>query len=412
MPLNAIAAPVTVENIWSVLETFIDPDTGVLYDSSLGRAALPSRQQVLDDVPNQCGWMSDFEDAALNAGLLLPDVIRLAQQDGSGEWSLRSFKLIDLLLKLGSVSKTRGFLARAVLPDGVTHHRDSSTDQYTLAFHAFLAFSRWEDAGAKRQADTARFVADVMQLLEKHGWDIPTSDGQNSWVGETSKFRPDRSSRLLQFAATNATLNPNEASLAQYRMLRDERHNRRTRRLFGGPDAVTIPYALLQTQVSLRALWELEPDSDYRMIWRNHLDDLAENAVLQLQKFDIEEVVQRIENLANLPEPVAGLDFYDEADYASRRDLEGVGVFAEKWWQHNPRLHDEYHYIRGPLELAFCFALADRTDLVGEDGQPLLPIVESYVNRIFEAVRLEDIRFCHSAVSLFCIANWANTITR
>lgn len=400
------------EEIWRVIEKFIDEDTGVIYDTSLGRAALPSREEVLDDVPNQCGWMSDFEDAALNAGVLLPDVIRLAEETGIPEWRDRAWALSDLLLKLARVSDTRGFLARAVLPDGITHHRDSSTDQYTMAFHAFIALSRWSEAGEERQREAAHFAADAMQLLQKHGWDIPTCDGRVSWVGETSQFRPDRASRLLQFALTNAVLNQDESAMAEYRELRDEHHSRRTRHLFGGPDSISIPYALLQTQVSLRALWELEPDPEYRMVWRNHLNDLAENSASQLQTLDIEEIVQRISNLHSLPEPVAASDFYTAADYAGRHDIASVGDLGERYWQHNPRLFEEYTWVRGPLELAVCFGLADSPDLAGDDGQPLHPIVLEYVERIFEAIRLEDIRFCHSAVSLFSAASWLNSISR
>ena len=106
-----------LDSIWAVLETFIDPDTGVIYDTSLGRAELPTPGQVHDDIPNPCGWAAGFEDAALNAGLMLPFVIRLAQQAGDKKWETVAHRLADLVLKLATVSDTPGFLARGVLPE-------------------------------------------------------------------------------------------------------------------------------------------------------------------------------------------------------------------------------------------------------------------------------------------------------
>jgi len=395
----------SAELIWTALEKFIDPDTGVLYDNSLGRAELPSRDQVLDDVPNQCGWTSGFEDAALNAGFLLPDVIQLAQQTGDEKWQTAAARLADLLLKLVTVSDTPGFVARGVLPDGVTYYRDSSTDQYTMAFRAMHAISQWEGAGATRQRRAAQFVADAMALLQRHQWDIPTADGQKSWVGETSQFWPDRASRLLQFAVTNAAMNPGEASLSLYRTLREECHSRRARGLFSKPGYATIPYALLQTQVSLRMLWELEPDPEYKMVWRLSMDDLAENAVLQLQARDFTEIIEKIEHLSSLPEPVSAMELYTEENYANRHNLEkAAGSFGGYYWKCNTRLHTEQGFIRQPLELALCFALGGNSELVDYNGTALLPIVKNCIEQISRAIHLDDIRFCHSAVSLFVAA--------
>lgn len=395
-----------LEQVWDALEKFIDPDTGMLYDNALGRAALPAREQVIKDIPNQCGWMSGFEDAALNSGFLLPYVIHLAQKTGEEKWQNAAFNLADLLLKLVTVSGTPGFVARGVLPDGRTYFRDSSTDQYTMAFRAMLAISQWEQAGEERKRKAARFAEDAMQLLQKHQWNIPTADGQKSWVGETSQFWPDRASRLLQFAAVNASLNPAEDSRALYRNLRDDCAGRRTRGLFSRPNYTTIPYALLQTQVSLCNLWKLETDDAYKTVWRNNMYDVAENTVLQLQALDMQTIIRRIDHLPNMPEPVSVMELYTDEDYSNRHQLTKIADLAGRYWQTNIRLHTEQEFIRQPLELALCFTLAENHELKDYNGMPLARVAEQYIDTILRTVRLEHIRFCHSLVSMFVAAIW------
>lgn len=399
-----------LNSIWAVLETFIDPDTGVIYDTSLGRTELPTRPQVLDDIPNQCGWAAGFEDAALNAGLMLPFVIRLSQQSGDEKWQTIASQLADLLFKLVNVSDTPGFVARGVLPDGVTYYRNSSADQYTMVFYAMHALSQWEHTGETRQKQAAQFVADALTLLEQHQWNIPTSDGQESWAGETARFWPDRASRLLQFAVTNAALNPDEKSLSLYRALRDEAQSRRARGLFNKPGATSVPYAMLQTQVSLRMLWEMEPNPEFKKVWQLSMSDLAENAILQLRARNLKEILRQIENLSSLPEPIGVMEVYSEDDYKKRHNIHEVSDFGGRFWNTNIRIHTEQGFIRQPLELALCFALVEDDDLVDYDGNLLLPTATKYVEAITNTVNLSDIRLSHSAVSLFNAATWMKNL--
>lgn len=396
--------------IWAALETFIDPDTGVIYDLSLGRADLPTREQVLDDVPNPCGWAAGFEDAALNAGLMLPFAIGLAQRSGKQKWEAVAQRLADLVLKLATVSDTPGFLARGVLPDGLTYYRNSSADQYTMVITAMHALCQWEGAGAERQQQAAHFVSQVMALLEKHDWDIPTSDEKAGWVGETGQFWPDRATRLLQFAVADAALNPSPQTLARYRSLRDEAGSRRARGLFCKPGATSVPYAVLQTQVSLRLLYELEPDAEFKQVWRLAMHDLAENSILQLKARNLNDILKHIEDLPSLPEPVSVMELYDEEIYNNRHDLYKVSDFGGRFWNTNLRVHHEQVFIRQPLELAMCFALAGDNDLIDFDGNPLLPTALEYIEAITKAVKLEEIRLSHSAVSLFNAVAWVQNL--
>lgn len=398
--------PMTAAAAWRCLERFVDPGSGSLYDNALGRVGVPSADQVRDDLPNQCGWGSGIEDTALNLGLLVPAAIAMAERSGAREWHDAAMRMSDLMLRLATVSCVPGFIARGVLTDGVTHYRNSSVDQYTMAFRALDAISGWDAAGSERRRRSRQVIADVMALLRTHDWNIPTSDGEAAWVSETSELWSDRGTRLLQLALTDAAVNPSDVTLATYRELRDAHGGRRARGLFIDPGSLSVPYALLQTQVSVAMLRDLEPDASHRMVWRLMADDVAERAVGQLQRLDIDLLCRRHGNLPVLPGPTRALDVMTNADTAGRRDLAVVADWTGRYWAANPRLHTEEETIRQPLELVMCFALANTDHLVNHTGTEVLPMVTDVASRILASVAPEAVQSCHSATMLVAVAEW------
>ena len=383
---------------WNALQPFIDPETYMLYDYPEARDTLPTVEQVLDDVPNPCSWASGFEDCALNGGYLLPYLIAEYENSGEAVWHDAALRTADAMLHLATVSQTRGFLPRGVLPDNRTYARNSSVDQYTMIGWGLLALWRWEAAGEERRAVAAQFVADAMQLMERHNWQIPTADEKVGWVGETSHFF-----RLLQFAVTDYAMNPCEATLARYRSLRDADCGRRTRAV--AHFSVMIPYALLQTQVSLRVLYELEPDEAFRQVWRNNLYDMAEHAMSRFEALDLAATLQQIKDLAYPTAFVPWESIYDDANYRQRRNHAGVTrLCIEPFYRANPQLDMEQEHLRASLEYFLCYHLAGQPELQTLQGRLLNPVVAHGQEVICSDVPVSNLQLVHNLVSLLALA--------
>ncbi|MBN2309999.1 MAG: hypothetical protein JXR94_13585 [Candidatus Hydrogenedentes bacterium] len=393
--------PLTVKDAWKACERFFDETTGMPYDCPRGAVleALPTPEQVADDVPNRCGWMAGFEDCALNLGYITPYLIRYAEFTGEAAWRDAALHCADALLHLMAASPTRGFLPRGVLPDGATHYRNSSADQYTMAFHALRHLVAWPEAGEERCEAARQFAVATMDLLERHDWNIPTEDGHEAWVSETGSFQADRGTRLLQFALTTYAITNDNHRLTAYRGLRDAQNHRRTRGLFICPPA--SPYAQLQTQVSLRALCDQEPDVEFRMHWHMQSHDVAEHCIRRLaDEFPLDELAKRIAKAPQLEDEVDWRELVPVERIEERHDARKVGRAIAELYGRLPRLDREQRYLRAPIELILCGTLTGRDDLVGRDGRRLDDTARAYIECILEHTDPTSITLCSAAFGL------------
>ncbi len=409
----------TADAAWSVIESLTDADTLMLYDKRLipgqdPRSLLPSAQQVADDVPNRCGWWSNIEDCALNAGTMLPWLIAEAERTGAAHWRDRAFRVADSLLHLTDVCPTRGFLARGVLLDGRTFYRNSSADQYTMAVWALHRLWHWPQAGEARRLRAQRFLVDAAEWLRRSGWNIPTADGRGAWVCETAALWPDRGTRLLEFVLAAWRVSGDVAHLQRYRELRDECGSRRARGIFSRPGYEMIPYTLLQTQVSLHLLAEVEPDEPFRLVWRMHMHDLAEHAIARLDRMDPERVRAQIRELDGIRNSANWSDLYDEQDLAERHDLSAVlraaagsgadrAGIVHRCWQANPALVSENAAARECLEYLLCWLLCGARDIVDCFGRRLSEVADRWHRLILRELNPGHLRLAHSATMLLAV---------
>ncbi|OQA02428.1 MAG: hypothetical protein BWY69_01124 [Planctomycetes bacterium ADurb.Bin401] len=374
--------------------------------------------------------MAGFEDCALNIGTVLPAVINHYQTTKEQSWKNTALKYANALIGLTEISKTPGFLPRGVLSDGITHYRNSSVDQYTMATRAFQCLWDWDQISSHQRRTIKKFVLSLVDLLERHNWNIPTEDGQIAWVCESSEFWPGRSLRLLQMVLTAYHISGEKNILELYRKLRDERHSRRCRGIVNLPGYCNMPYFILQEQFAISQLSKLEPDNDYKLLWTLRLHDFAEFAICRLKElYPSPELLQAdIKRLSALQNGSNGWQTsYTEQDYADRRnqtkvemgaqldstsqenaDLRTAG-FCVRATAQNPRINHEMKCVREPLELLHSFLLADNKELIDTFGKELWPIAKDYYSIIDNDVNPQELCAAHSLANLVAVKMQMNS---
>src|SRR5690606_18008696 len=122
---------------------------------------LPTVAEIAAEFPNPCGWHTGMEDGALNTGAYLATLVYRYDVTGVEKDAEEARKAFGGLLHLATVSTEKGFLPRAVLPDGVTYYPNSSVDQYTMfLFGIWVYYKSTIATQAEKQS-----IADVITSI-------------------------------------------------------------------------------------------------------------------------------------------------------------------------------------------------------------------------------------------------------
>jgi len=175
------------------------------------------------------------------------------------------------LLDNATVAGVPGYILRGFQPDRKTLNRDPSVDQYTGLLFGLWRYWRSGMAGEQERAAIRQVFADVMERLEGHDWQIREPEGKLTTFGHLDAQMPTRAERLLSFLLMAHEVTGDARWLAQYQALLPSRLPH-----CAGFPAATLSWVALQSQLSLRALLELEPDWSRRELYRRGMRECAE----------------------------------------------------------------------------------------------------------------------------------------
>lgn len=269
--------------IWRI---FFDYSTNMLYDYNdpSRRENLPTPEEVDMEIPNPAGWLCGFEDSCLNGSMYLAGLIEEYNLTGSEKARERAEKTFGGLIHLANVSKTKGFLARSVLPDGKTHYPNSSVDQYTMWMYAMW---RYFSSGLASEEDKRKITGsaeNILDFLEAGKFNILREDMKESIFGNIDN--PESRNRLLFFLKAGYTITGNKKWNDIYKMKRDENDSLVLKCLCEkGLLQHGIIYGIFQDQVALRCLYELSDDFREKIVYEKGMKIRAETVDPVINRF-------------------------------------------------------------------------------------------------------------------------------
>ena len=283
------------ERLW---DAFIHPDLGLIYDYVADDEQqpfwwLPTPAEISRRCPNPQGWSTGMEDSSISGGVYLAAMVTAHRLTADEDYAHKAQQLCAGLLRAGTCSPERGFIARSLTPDGDHWYPASSVDQYTWWMHGMWAYAR-SGLATDGEVDAIRTVAaEVCRRLERDDWAIAQEDGSEAYYCDLGAYTPDRSTRLLEVLLIAWDLTGEAHWWEVYAGKVRERGGKRLDSVQDMLAYTPTPYAVLQTAASLVPLMALEPDADTEARYAGALKACARGmwyAVPALYGYDAERL--------------------------------------------------------------------------------------------------------------------------
>lgn len=265
-----------------IMNNLFDEKTGMIYtfiNPATMKPVFPSVEEVWQSIPNTAGWQTPIEDCCLCGGTSLAAMLLRHQSNPCAETEQSVRNIFRGLKTLASCGRRRGFIARGVLPDGKTHYMDTSVDQYTHFLFGIWRYFKSPLCSVEDREFIKQKVSDICLQLEEDDFYINTEAGSAATFGDIGALRYSRVERVLQVYAAGWKLTGNAHFEEIYNRLKEEQNGKRMEILATQfPPSGECLYAILQTQMALRCLYEIEPDSKSRAIFREAMSRVASAA--------------------------------------------------------------------------------------------------------------------------------------
>lgn len=192
MTLEQMAAAVH-ERIWSM---YVHPACDFLLDYTGPdvSVSLPTPEECSQGFINPLGWWTPIENGAFFTGVYLTALCDLYERRGL--YGPEAGRLATGLMRLGCVGRTKGFIARGVAGDGISHYAMGSDDQTGPWFHGLWRYlcTDLPDDGEKKRIGLK--MTEVAEALLENGWKMPC-DGTGENRGDWNENLYRNSARLL-----------------------------------------------------------------------------------------------------------------------------------------------------------------------------------------------------------------------
>ena len=274
-----------MKDAWDVtFRKFYYPKTGMFYDALYGNSieesldAYPTPEEIKASSPNPCGWNTGMEDATLSACPMVEAIIARYEVAKESEMKKYSDMVYEGIIKNGTLASEPGFIVRSVSPvDGISFYMDSSRDQYTnwvYAAHLFINSELTDEKqktalrevlvniGRKAERDVKPETGGYMMRLDGKPGIVSQMDSENLGGHEYLRLP------MIYMAAYEATGDVHWKE--KYREIRERLLKWTEAKLtlewmkeyaYGGWG---YTYLFYQAQYSLRLLYELEEETEYR----------------------------------------------------------------------------------------------------------------------------------------------------
>jgi len=389
-----------IENARRVMfARFVDPKFGTIYDYAPLSAAtavdLPTPKDCQERKPNALAWWCPIENGGFFGGLYLSALSDGFRRFRAGENEAR--RIAGGLVRLAEVGakSTPGFIARGISTDGSTHFPASSSDQTYPWFYGMYSYltSGIVKPGSKERASLVSLVEDVASALERNEWRMPCDAGPGfgnfgDWAGAFSASRTtltgaephfDAASRLLFVHLALHRLTGRKRWLDLYRQRRDEKPEGSAAKSrleicgngveyappgtpAGYPDHPPL-WTSASSQGALRALFEMEPDSHARSLYRRGLDANATRAAAYISRY------RSFDNSEDKLTFRHDWRFLNDIWRPQPTIQDAVKLATEQvrlWHKQSPRKVYESDFVRDPLFAAWIVALSGNRRIIDQ----------------------------------------------
>ncbi len=255
----------SIEAIHRVLwDRFIDPQTHLLY-TEIPAGGISAENPA------------SVEDSSLCGGMYLDAMLLRHACTGLPEDARKARLLFHGLLDNATIAGEPGYIVRGFQPDRKTLRRDPSVDQYTGLLFGLWRYYRSSLAAPEDREAIRRVLHNVLTRLKGYGWTIREPDGTLTRFGHLDAFVPTRAERLLSFLLMGHDVTGDARWLDEYEVLVPSR----LQHCVGFPET-TSSWVAIQSQLSFRALLDLDPDWSRREDYRRGMAECARFAWAQV----------------------------------------------------------------------------------------------------------------------------------
>lgn len=383
---GAITPEQAVQNAHDELwRRFVDEHHLILdYVGLKGEIVRPTPEDCREMKPSALSWGVPNEDGPMFNGLYLDAACNRWTITRKDEDRAKARRLIDGLIKVSTIGRTPGFIARGIATDGKTTYSMGSNDQTTPWLYGIWRYVT--DGVAKDEAEkknlVTRFIEQVT-ILEQNGWKMPTDGPPSKYRGDFLKPGWEGAPRIL-FVTKAMYHFTGEARWRQlYLDFANEKvgRNQRTRLEFCRTGMVFDPgqgerhsWTGSEGVICLRALWEMETDAAWKAAYAEglrHSAELSAKSLDLIKKFDVNgaevfHVDWRVMNEAWKPQ-------HSEADAV---DVAVAGLRVQG--KASPRMHIEKDYLREPCFAAWVVTLCPDREFVMSRRTAIEKVITHY----------------------------------
>lgn len=370
---------------------FVDEHHLILdYVGLKGEIVRPTLEDCREMKPSALSWGVPNEDGPMFNGLYLDAACNRWTIMRKEEDRAKARRLIEGLIKVSTIGKTPGFIARGIATDGKTTYSMGSNDQTTPWLYGIWRYVK--DGVVKDEAEkmdlVARFVEQVT-ILEKNGWKMPTDGPPSPYRGDFLKPGWEGAPRILFVTkamhhltgdAKWQQLYVDKASEKTGNAQRPRIEICRTGMVFDPGQGPRHSWTGSEGVICLRALWEMETDPAWKAAYAEglrHSAELSAKSLSLIEKFDVNgtevfNVDWRVMNEAWQPQ-------HSEQDAVKVAEA-GLRVQSKA----SPRMHIEKDYLREPCFAAWVVTLCPDRDYVESQRAAVEKVIMHYdVSRVY-----------------------------
>ena len=242
---------------------------------------LPSVDEINRQIPNACGWGTGMEDSVLSAGSVIDAVV--ARYNVTKDQNLKPLadKIFDGMMRC-VIDLKDGFICRSVSPvDGKAFYYDTSRDQFTHWVYGGLRLYNSALADAEQKESIRKVIVSVAKRMERNvtpanDYNLLRYDGEPSIAGKMwGQLGAHEYMRLPFFYAVAWYVSGEKHWYDLYMQYRDDAFEK----MYEGFDAKSYGlrcYPVLQMQYSLRAIYDIDPDAEFRVKCHKFMTEVAD----------------------------------------------------------------------------------------------------------------------------------------
>lgn len=300
---------IKVNEIWDFLwNKLYYPGTSLIYDIVVWDdkneliKGLPTIEEIQNKVPNPCGWGTGMEDSMINGGVMLESIVNRYEVTRDPEMKSYAEKMLAGIKLCAEVSDKKGFLARSVSPyDGKSYYINSSRDQYTHAISALVRYFECDMCTESEKEIIRKILVGFAEgaeedVTEENEYHLCRADGKPSPVAKMwgKGVWPHEIHRLHMIYIAAWAVSGDEHWLDMYKKYRDEGLRIANEIDFGFVISVGM-YGIFQMQISLRLIYDYEPDAEYK----NKYLEIMKKCAAEAKKYRFTDINKYSKELVN-----------------------------------------------------------------------------------------------------------------